>query len=216
MITGGLDEVGWGAAAGPIVSVVVVMRPGDFQLLPKGVTDSKKLSAIRRDAFFMHLLDAATNVGLGSVEPWEVDELGPKFALQESYRRAIAELTWPPDLLYVDGTDGMNRVRCWGREQKVEPKADRNHVEVSMASIIAKVIRDEVMITRAKKMRAMGLPDYGWEQNKGYLTPDHFAAIKQHGLLFGPNIYQHRRSYCSELLGKVKIYGRDVGEVPLL
>lgn len=207
-LVAGLDEVGWGSPAGPIVSVVVVMREADKALLPKGVTDSKKLTEKRREAFYLQLCAAVTDVGLGAVDPWEIDKLSPRFALQESYTRALAELRFKPDLLIVDGNDWTNRVQSWKGEQKIEPKADLNHVQVSVASIIAKVTRDHVMGILDAKMRKLGL-DYNWRGNKGYLTPDHLAAIEKNGLLFGPapELYQHRRSYCSNLLGKVKIYG---------
>jgi ribonuclease HII len=206
-LIGGLDEVGWGSPAGPIVSVVVVMTEKDKLFLPKGVTDSKKLSEKRRDAFYLQLCAAATDVGMGCVEPWEIDSMGPKFALQESYTRALAELRHKPDLLITDGTDWTNKVRSWGGPQKVEPKADLNYVEVSAASIIAKVWRDLLMTLRDAELRKKGL-DYNWRKNKGYLTPDHIQAIEKHGLLFGPEpeFYQHRRSYCANLLGKVPIY----------
>jgi len=206
-LVGGIDEVGWGSPAGPIVSVVVVMKESDKAFLPKGVTDSKKLSATRREAFYLQICAAATDIGLGAVEAWEVDSLGPKFALQESYKRALAELHTVPDLLITDGTTWTNKVRAWHGEQQVEPKADVNYVEVSAASIVAKVMRDLVMAQRGAKLKKLGL-DYHWEDNAGYLTKPHLDAIKKHGLLFGPgpDFYQHRRSYCGDLLGKVPIY----------
>jgi ribonuclease HII len=202
------DEVGWGSPAGPIVSVVVVLKESDKLLLPKGVTDSKELTEKRRDALYPQICAAATDVGLGAVEPWEIDEMGPKFALQESYTRALAELRFTPDLLITDGTDWTNRVQSWGGNQKVEPKADLNYIEVSAASIIAKVMRDLVMTRLDAKLKKLGL-DYGFSGNKGYLTSTHLQGIKKHGLMFGPSheLYIHRRSYCSNLLGKVPIYG---------
>lgn len=208
-LTGGLDEVGWGSPAGPIISAVVVLKPSDYALLPSGITDSKKMTEKKRDAIFLQLLAAVTDKGIGTVEPWEIDEMSPRRALQESYRRAIAELKTKPDILIVDGTDGTNRVDSYIGEQLVEPKADFNHKPVAIASIIAKVVRDTVMRERHAVLKKMGL-DYNWAKNKGYLTADHKAAIEKHGLLFGPSrvLYQHRRSYCSDMLGKVKIYGR--------
>lgn len=202
------DEVGWGSGAGPIVSVVAVLRNGDEALLPKGVTDSKRLSALQRETFFPTLCALVADIGIGSVEPWEIDSMGPKFALQETYTRALMELHLKPDLLIVDGTEWTNRVKYWGGKQLVIPKADFIHKEVSIASIVAKVIRDRAMVERAAARRKLGFPDYNWAENKGYLTSDHMAAIQQHGLLFGPDPhYQHRRSYCKNLLGKVPIFG---------
>lgn len=210
-LVAGIDEVGWGAPAGPLVSCVVVMKYGDRTFLPKGVTDSKKLTAKRREAFFLQLCSAVTGVGLGAIEPWEIDKLSPKWALQESYKRAIAELKVKPDRLIVDGTDWTNKVKSWKGPQVAIPKADLKHVEVSVASIIAKVIRDAVMDELDEKIKKeLGL-DYNWRVNKGYLTKDHMLAIEQNGLLFGPDraTYLHRRSYCKNMIGKVKVYGQE-------
>lgn len=206
----GLDEVGWGAPAGPIISVVVVMKKGDKLLLPKGVTDSKKLTAKKREMFFLQLCSAVTDMGLGSCDPEEIDKISPKWALQKTYERALAELHIKPDTLIVDGTEWTNRVQAWKGEQIAVPKADLKHIEVSAASIIAKVIRDSVMDERADILKKKYGLDYNWKINKGYLTADHVAAIKQNGLLFGPgpDLYQHRKSYCKNLLGKAKIYGQ--------
>lgn len=203
-LVGGLDEVGWGSPAGPLISVVVVTRPTDLVFLPKGVTDSKKLSAAKREALFRQILAAVQDVGLGSCEPREIDAMSPRWALQESYTRALAELRYKPDLLIVDGTEFTNKVKSWNGKQLVVPKADLHYVQVSAASIVAKVIRDQVMVERARLLRKNGFPDYGWEENAGYLTKTHRDAIAKFGLLFGPVFYEHRKSYCSKLLGKVK------------
>lgn len=209
MLTGGLDEVGWGAGAGPIVSVVVLTRPQDLTFLPKGVTDSKKLSEKRREMFFNQLLESVTDIGIGSCDAWEIDAMSPGRALQETYRRALLELRYVPNVLIVDGS---HKVDAFVGQQIVEPKADYNHKQVSAASIIAKVIRDRVMSERAKLFRDRGLSDYGWGENKGYLTSDHIDHIKKHGLLYGPDpfFYQHRRSYTKNLLGKAPIYGHTI------
>lgn len=207
MLVAGLDEVGWGSAAGPIVSVVVVMQEADHLLLPKGVTDSKKLTALRREAFFKQLVAAVTDKGVGAVFPEEIDAMSPKWALQESYTRALAELRVKPDKLIVDGTEWTNRVKSWTGPQEIVPKADALYKEVSVASIIAKVIRDRAMDELAAEFRKRGL-DYNWQKNKGYLTADHLRGIERYGLLYGPgDLYQHRRTYTTDLLGKMKIHG---------
>jgi len=187
--------------------VVAVLSAADLLLLPKGVTDSKKLSPARRESFFEHICAACTDIGIGAVDAWEIDAISPKRALQTSYKRAIEELRVVPELLIVDGTEWNNKVLAWPNKQLIEPKADLKHKQVSVASIIAKVVRDTVMSERAAKFRRLGLPDYNWAKNKGYLTPDHLREIEQHGLLFGPaqELYHHRRSYCRNLLGKVPI-----------
>jgi ribonuclease HII len=134
--------------------------------------------------------------------------MGPKFALQFSYSRAIEELVVKPDILLVDGKPGLNKVRSWKGKQHVIVKGDLAHKEISIASIIAKVIRDTVMNERAKWLEETIGANYNWAVNKGYGTPDHYQAIEKYGLMFGPGeFYQHRRSYCSKLLGKTKLYG---------
>jgi ribonuclease HII len=183
------------------------MQEADYLLIPKGVTDSKKLSSLRREAFFDQLLAAVTDKGIGTIFPEEIDRLSPKWALQESYTRALAELRVKPDKLIVDGTEWTNMVKSWKGPQTVVPKADLHHKEVSIASILAKVIRDRVMDELDAKFRKKGL-EYNWWKNKGYLTPDHIKAIEKNGLLYGPDpeFYQHRRSYTHELLKRAQIY----------
>ena len=199
-IIGGLDEVGWGALAGPIISVVAVFRQKDMVLLPPGVRDSKKCSEIQREMLFDPIIAAAFDTGVGHAWPWEIDSLGPFQALQLTYTRALAELppSRKPDLLIVDG---KNKVYSWGGAQQVEPKADINHKEVSAASIVAKVFRDRMMCDLERERRLKGLPSYGWDQNKGYGTRDHEAAIQKFGLVVDPSDrrnYIHRARFCTK------------------
>lgn len=201
MLRAGLDEVGWGALAGDLVSVVVVMREEDLHLLPSGVSDSKRVSARMRESLFTQLCATVYDKGMGVVHPWEIDKLGPKRALQESYKRALEELRCTPDLLIVDGTEEMNKVWCWTGKQLCEPKADFNHKEVSVASMIAKVYRDFGMVqAHHEVVKKYGI-SYGWDDNKGYGGSKHLDAIQKHGLMFGPDEdrYFHRKSYCKKL-----------------
>jgi ribonuclease HII len=194
-LTGGLDEVGYGAWAGPIISVVAVFDGKTRGLLPSGVTDSKKVTEKRRAAAFPLLIRACKDVGVGHAWPWEIDHMGVPWALQVSYERALNELSHYPTKLIVDGT---NRVKVFSGEQVVEPKADLNHLEVSVASMIAKHMRDQMMIDYAKKW-----PQYHWEGNKGYGSHDHEEAIKMYGLVIDmgdKTNYLHRRLYCRKVL----------------
>lgn len=194
-MVGGLDEVGYGSWAGFLLSAVAVFRDEDLLKLPKGVTDSKKVSEKGREGMFQPIVDAALDIGLGHAWPWEIDDLGVYPALQLSYRRALEDLRHPPDLLIVDGD---HRVERWLGRQQVEPKADLNHRQVSAASIVAKVIRDRSM---ADLSRAH--PVYGWERNKGYGSARHEEAIHRLGLVLGtrtPTTYVHRRRYCQKVL----------------
>jgi ribonuclease HII len=201
-LTGGIDEVGWGSLAGPIISVVTVFRETDLALLPGGVRDSKKCTEAQRDALYLPLCSSAYDVGVGHAWPWEIDQYGPYPALQLSYRRALDEVhpTRKPDILYVDG---KNRIEGWAGRQIVEPKADVKYLQVSAASIIAKVFRDTMMADYSRQYPDL---NYGWKRNKGYGTDDHVAAIKKLGLLIdGTNKdrYLHRLSYCKKLIRKL-------------
>ena len=206
-IRGGLDEVGWGALAGPVISVVALLKDSDVPLLPPGVKDSKKTTEAQRGMLYPALCRIVVDVGVGHAWPWELDQYGPGNALQLSYKRAMEDLTIAvPEILYVDGN---SEVKAWSGKQVVEPKADINHKQVSVASIIAKYLRDTMMIDYAKERKRRGLPDYGWEQNKGYGTQDHLEAIQAHGLLVDSNDsttnhsgYLHRICYCKNLRKK--------------
>lgn len=196
MLVGGLDEVGWGAICGPIISVVACFRREDLALLPAGVKDSKQVTKKAKDSLYLPLCAAAHDVGIGHAWPWEIDTLGPYNALQLSYTRALGELRRPPDLLIVDGS---NRIRSFKGEQRVEKKADVNHIQVSAASIIAKVFRDRAMVKLSRLH-----PHYRWEENKGYESQAHGEAIRRHGLLISsehhPDRYVHRKAFCSKYL----------------
>jgi ribonuclease HII len=202
MIVGGIDEVGWGAWSGPIISVVAVFRPSGLSRLPSGVKDSKKLTEAQRGGLYLLLCDAVDGLGVGHAWPWEIDALSPTVALQLSYTRALAELKEPPERLIVDGS---NPVRSWPQDsQIVEPRADSRYLEVSAASVIAKHFRDRIMIDLAARRRREGLPDYNWAKNKGYGSEDHRKAILVNGLLcVGGQLatYAHRKSYCRKFLG---------------
>jgi ribonuclease HII len=202
LLRAGLDEVGWGSLAGDLVSVVVVVREQDIGLLPKGVNDSKRTSTKTRDALYFQLCDTVFDKGLGVVHPWEIDELGPSRALQESYTRALAELRYTPDVLIVDGSADFNKVQSFKGKQIVEPKADYNHQEVSIASMIGKVFRDRGMVQIAKEVKDKFGLDYGWAENKGYGGAFHTQQILKHGLMIGPDKekYYHRKSYCKKYL----------------
>jgi ribonuclease HII len=200
---GGLDEVGWGALAGPIISVVAVFRQSDLNLLPPGVRDSKKTSEAQRAMLYRPLCQAALDVGVGHAWPWEIDLMGALPSLQLSYQRALEDLcVAKPDLLIVDGS---NRITSWKGKQQVEPKADVNHPQVSAASIIAKYYRDTLMGDLARKIKLLGLPDYNWLVNKGYGTPDHIEVIEKNGILTNDanhDLYLHRKRWCGKILSR--------------
>jgi ribonuclease HII len=115
----------------------------------------------------------------------------------------VEEITVVPDILYMDGN---NKIKACRWKQIVEPKADVKYQQVSAASIIAKHLRDTMMIDYANARKAKGLSDYGWVRNKGYGTPDHLEAIRKHGLVVDSEDsttdhrgYLHRLRYCRKV-----------------
>lgn len=188
ILMGGLDEVGWGCLAGPVVSVIVVVDAAAH--FSKAIRDSKKMSHKQRQEAMKEIFEVSFDVGLGIATPEEFDNYSPASALMQSYRRALNNLDSEPDFLVVDGDriiEGFPPDR-----QKAIPKADDTHSQVSAASIVAKVIRDEIM----DGLGALH-PQYGWGSNSGYGTPEHMAAIKQYGLLLNP--HHHRACYCKRI-----------------
>jgi ribonuclease HII len=194
-LIGGLDEVGYGSWAGPVISVVAVFDEEHLRRLPAAVTDSKKTTEKKRSMLFLPIITSTVDIGIGYAWPWEIDAYGASNSLQMSYRRALEDLSALPSTLIVDG---VNRVTAFRGKQIVEPKADLNHPEVSAASMVAKHFRDTMMVDYAAKF-----PGYGWEKNKGYGSHAHEEGIKKLGLLVDLNDkqrYLHRRYYCRKVL----------------
>lgn len=200
LLRAGLDEVGIGALSGPYIAAAVVFGDKELILLPPGVKDSKKTTEAQRGSMFLPICAAAYDVGIGHAWPWEIDTIGPSEALQLMYRRALAELRTRYDVLIIDGNVGVTSFQGLYRPSRIvlEPKADVNHAEVSAASIVAKWIRDEIMISLSKKY-----PQYLWDSNKGYGTRDHETAIRKFGLVINEKNhgqYLHRKRYCKKFM----------------
>lgn len=194
-LVAGLDEVGYGSWAGPLISVVAVFKNKDLPKLPTGVTDSKKTTEKTRSSLYLPLCQLAHDVGIGHAWPWEIDSMGVAEALQLSYKRAVLELRCQPSLLIVDG---QNRVKAWPGRQHIEAKADFKYQQVSAASMIAKHFRDTIMADYSKKF-----PQYDFANNKGYGSDSHEQAIFTHGLLVDEknhDRYLHRRLYTRKVL----------------
>ena len=194
-LIGGVDEVGTGALAGPVVSCCVVYRESQLASLPDQITDSKAISEDVREAMFPIIMATAVDIGIGWCPAWESDSIGVFNALQLSYQRAIEDLTFKPDHIIMDG---CHPIKSWYGSQQVEPQADAKYKPVSAASIYAKVTRDRMM-----KEYAKAFPQYGWENNKGYGTRQHEDGILRFGLLMDPNNherYLHKRSHCKRFL----------------
>ncbi|PKP74171.1 MAG: ribonuclease HII [Alphaproteobacteria bacterium HGW-Alphaproteobacteria-6] len=175
----GVDEVGRGPLAGPVMAAAVVLDPAR---IPAGLGDSKALSAARREALYPLILDQAIAVGTGLADRAEIDTLNILRASHLAMVRAVAALGIIPGLVLIDG-NLIPRDLVHPAEAVV--KGDAHCLSIAAASIVAKVLRDRIMVDLAQQH-----PGYGWERNAGYPTRDHLAALKNLGVT--PH---HRRSF---------------------
>ena len=175
----GIDEVGRGPLAGPVVGrgplagpvvAAAVILPEDCDILY--INDSKKLSAAKREELYDVIMEKAVAVGIGMVGPERIDEINILQATYEAMREAISKLGDAPDILLNDA------VTIPGVDIRQVPiiKGDAKSISIGAASIIAKVTRDRMMVEYAKIM-----PEYGFADNKGYGSAAHIAAIKEYG-----------------------------------
>lgn len=164
----GLDEVGRGPLAGPVVSAAVVLDP---KAVPKGLADSKVLSADAREALFGEIL-AKAEVGIASISHDEIDTINIRQASLLAMCRALAALPCKPDLALVDGNDPP-KLPC-----RVETiiGGDGLVASIAAASIVAKVVRDRLMA----RLGAI-YPVYGFHTNAGYSTKAHLSALASAG-----------------------------------
>jgi len=167
----GVDEAGRGPLAGPVVAAAVYL-PEKFDA--SGVKDSKKISAKKREELYLKILSEC-QVGIGIVSAEEIDQLNILQATMLAMRMATEELKVQFDKVIVDGNRCPEIRNC---ESII--KGDEKFVQISAASIIAKVTRDRMMIELAKKH-----PVYGFEKHKGYGTKDHIEALKNYGTIKG-------------------------------
>jgi ribonuclease HII len=168
----GVDEVGRGAWAGPVMVGAVVVRPG-FPEPPDGLTDSKRLTPKRREQLADLLPGWVAAYAIGEASPAEIDALGMTAALRMAARRALGQLPEPPDIVLLDGShDYIGRphdVRC-------AVKADLRSVSVAAASVIAKVHRDRLMARLG-----VGHEEFAFAENAGYPAPVHQQALAKLG-----------------------------------
>ena len=174
----GVDEVGRGPLCGPVTAAAVVLDPNH---IPEGLNDSKTLSHKRRAALVELLLETADcSVAHASVE--EIDEMNILQASHLAMRRAVAGLRQVPDHLLIDGNrmpGGLNL------SAELIVRGDARALSIAAASILAKEVRDALMVDLAQQY-----PGYGWEHNAGYPTKDHKQALLDLGVT-----PVHRRSF---------------------
>lgn len=165
----GIDEVGRGPLAGPVVAGAVIL-PKDEPILY--LNDSKKLSEKKREALYDEIMEKALATGIGIVSPARIDEINILQATYEAMRQAIANLKVRPDLLLNDAVT-IPEVDI---PQVPIIKGDAKSVSIAAASIIAKVTRDRLMVEYDEV-----LPGYDFASNKGYGTKAHIAGLKELG-----------------------------------
>jgi len=179
----GVDEVGRGSFAGPVVTAAVIFQPE--VVLPAGINDSKLLSAKKRLELDSQIKQLALAWFIDLVDVPVINELGIGQATQLSFINCVQGLKVQPDFILIDGLyiSGIDKIK-----QKAIIHGDQLSLSIAAASIIAKVYRDRLMEDLAKQH-----PEFGWDKNKGYGTRAHREAMKQYGLS-----KQHRRSFSLE------------------
>ena len=174
----GIDEVGIGCLAGPVVAAAVILDPANPIY---GITDSKKISEQRRKALADQVMDNAVDWAIGQASVSEIDQHNILRASHLAMQRAYGDLKSDATLVLVDG----NKSPYFPVESKAVIKGDETVLAIGAASIIAKVFRDSLMEELGKKY-----PDYDFEKNKGYPTKSHMKTLRA----IGP-CAQHRNSF---------------------
>ena len=175
----GMDEVGRGPLAGPVVACAVIM-PADVRAIGN-VDDSKLLTAAERVRLALKIRDRAIAIGIGAASVREIDRVNIYHATVLAMRRALGRLGVTPDHVLVDGKP----IRSLRVAHTAVVCGDRKCYSIACASIIAKVTRDRLMLALAQRY-----PHYRWERNVGYGTPEHWSSVNEHGL--SPH---HRRTF---------------------
>lgn len=173
----GIDEAGRGPLAGPVVAAAVIFEHGR---IPKGLNDSKQMTAEDREEAFLRIM-AVAQVGVGEASVDEIDLVNIRQATHLAMARAVRALPMAPNFALVDGNDAP-ALPC---PCDTIVDGDARSVSIAAASIIAKVTRDRLMIALHEEH-----PHYRWVTNKGYSTEEHLAALTAHG-----PCRHHRRSF---------------------
>ena len=174
----GIDEVGRGALAGPVISAAVIL---DFDNVPSNIKDSKKLSQKERELKFSEIISSALDIGIGSSDNREIDDINILQATLLSMKRAYLKLSVHPKVALIDGNKAPD-IKC---KTKTIINGDNKSLSIAAASIIAKVHRDKLMREIHKK-----LPCYNFNNNVGYGTKEHYNAIRLNGV----SVF-HRKSF---------------------
>lgn len=174
----GVDEVGRGPLVGDVVTAAVILNPAKPIA---GLADSKKLTDKKRQLLAIEIKEKALCYAIGRCSPSEIDELNILQATMLAMSRAVEALSTVPEFVFVDG----NRLPKLAMPAQAVVKGDSLVAEISAASILAKVARDDEMVELDARY-----PQYGFAGHKGYPTKAHFAALEQYGA-----IDEHRKSF---------------------
>jgi len=174
----GVDEAGRGPLAGPVVAAAVILKPGK---IPKGLNDSKQLTPEERESLYPKIMEAAVAVSVGEASVGEIDLVNIRQATHLAMARAVRGLSATAALALVDGNDPP-ALPC---PCETLIGGDGISVSIAAASIVAKVIRDRLMVALHREH-----PGYSWASNKGYGTPEHYSGLRLHGVTV-----HHRRSF---------------------
>ncbi len=170
----GVDEAGRGPWAGPVVAAAVVLPSHlpDLEERLAGLNDSKQLTPRQRDRLFSCIYEVALGIGVGQANPDEIDALGIVEATRLAMQRAIAALPQPPDYLLIDHLDLPEVII----PQRVFVRGDARVFSIAAASVVAKVVRDDIM-----SVYDVLFPGYGFARHKGYGTREHRDALQRLG-----------------------------------
>jgi ribonuclease HII len=200
-LVAGLDEVGRGALAGPVVAAAVILPLDRFDLAQalEGVRDSKQLSPLARQHWAVEVRRIALSVGIGKSSARELDRVGVISATRLAMQRALAKLSWQPSFLLIDHL----RLIDLAIPQHAITRGDQSVLSIAAASVVAKVARDQLMEKLGDRF-----PAYGFDRHKGYGTAHHRAALDRVG-----TCREHRRSFAPvkialERPGSAKIRSR--------
>ena len=172
-VIAGVDEVGMGPLAGPVVAAAVVFSANaSYASLPQGVRDSKTLTAKARKRLAKAIRQSATGVGIGLIEVDEIDRINIYQAGLKAMRLAVEQLPVHPDQVLIDG----RALPDFPHAQMTFIKGDRDIYSIAAASIVAKVYRDRLMSELHERY-----PHYGFARHMGYGTAAHREAIRQYG-----------------------------------
>ena len=180
----GLDEVGRGSLAGPVVAAVVVLPQGG---VVEGAGDSKKISRRKREQLYDEILTEALEVQFGSASAQEIDKTNILLATGLAMKRALDQLAEQPDHVVIDGLP----MASLGWEHDAVVKGDAKVHSIGCASIVAKVFRDRLMVDLGEQY-----PGYGWDHNAGYGTKEHRDALERIGLT-----PYHRKTFLGKQYG---------------